>query len=325
MIALLNRVDDRIANDLATRQIGSAPFTERRLQLMLEAIRVIVKEGYTTLTANLDKELKEFAKYEFGHHTGLIQNALPMKWEFVGVSPNNLYAAVHARPFQGRLLKDTYRDLEEGAFKRVRDKIRMGWVEGRGTDQIVRDIIGTKGLRYKDGITEVSRNSLRTVVRTAVTHTSNVARGELYKQNRRLIKGVEWVSTLDGRTSAICRSRDGMVFDVDKGPRPPAHLNCRSTTIPIIKSWSALGVKGLPAGQRASMNGQVAGDLTYSSWLRKQPKDFQEDVLGVKKAQLFRRGKIDLDRFVDRNGKELTLDQLRQREPDAWEAAKLAA
>jgi hypothetical protein len=109
---------------------------------------------------------------------------------------------------------------------------------------------------------------------------------------------------------------------VDKGPRPPAHFNCRSSTTPILKSWRELGFDAdeLPPGTRASMNGQVPADQDYDTWLRKQPKDVQDDVLGKTKGDLFRAG-LKMDRFVDRKGAELTLDQLRRREKEIWEKA----
>ena len=139
----------------------------------------------------------------------------------------------------------------------------------------------------------------------------------LYARNKRLVKGVQWVSTLDGRTSAICRARDGQDYDPEKGPRPPAHPNCRSGTTPVLKSWREMGLSGLPPSTRASMNGQVAEDLTYDAWLRKQPVSFQDEVLGQRKGRLFRAG-LKMDRFVNRAGDEYTLDELRQREAEIW-------
>ncbi len=57
--------------------------------------------------------------------------------------------------------------------------------------------------------------------------------------------------------------------------------------------------------------GQVSAETKYSGWLRRQPKDFQNEVLGVERAKLFRGGKVSLDRFVDNSGGVITLDKLR--------------
>jgi|GEM_PF-3706324 len=87
------------------------------------------------------------------------------------------------------------------------------------------------------------------VVRTAVNHVSNVARDDVFAANSDIIAGVKWVSTLDGRTSAICRGRDGHVAPtpgredelpadyprlVPSNVRPPAHWGCRSTVVAVF-------------------------------------------------------------------------------------------
>src|SRR3546814_10812384 len=75
-----------------------------------------------------------------------------------------------------------------------------------------------------------------------------------------------WVSTLDGRTTSQCRSLDGKVFTIGKGPRPPIHMNCRSTTVAIIPGLENLS----DILTRASQDGQVKGSLTYYEWLKTQ-------------------------------------------------------
>jgi SPP1 gp7 family putative phage head morphogenesis protein len=67
--------------------------------------------------------------------------------------------------------------------------------------------------------------------------------------------------------------------------------------------------------------GQVPARVTYQEWLRRQPVGFQDDVLGVTKGKLFRSGGLSVDRFVDRLGGELTLEQLAKTNPEAFLAA----
>ena len=55
--------------------------------------------------------------------------------------------------------------------------------------------------------------------------------------------------------------------------------------------------------------GTVPVTITYEQWLRRQPADFQDEVLGKKKGDKFRAG-ASVDRFVDRQGNTLTLKQL---------------
>ena len=98
--------------------------------------------------------------------------------------------------------------------------------------------------------------------------------------------------------------------------------NCRTTTIPILKSWKelGLGLKELAPATRASMDGQVPGATTYAEWLARQSADRQDQALGGPgRGALYRRGAVTIDRFVDGRGRPLSLRELEQLE--AREAA----
>lgn len=327
IVGLLNRVDDDIVEQLKRYDPNavSGSWSRRRLERLLEAVRTINAEAYAVLKDELDRVLSDLAAYEAEFQSRMIQAAARIEFDIVTPSASQLFAAVRARPFQGRFLREWYSGLEAGAQRRLRDAIRISFVEGETIDQMVRRVRGTRANNYRDGVLEMSRRGAAGMVRTAVNHTATVARNETYKQNSSVIKKVKWVSTLDARTTLICASRDGNVYDVDKGPRPPAHFACRSTTAPVLKSWKEMGInlREAPEGTRASLNGQVPASTTYNEWLRKQPVSVQNEVLGETKARLFRKGELPVDRFVDRQGNEYTLDELRRRESEAFERAGL--
>lgn len=324
-IALLNRVDSRLVAEINRIDPSEGPgsWSQMRLEKLLDAVRVILKEAYNGITGTIDDDVRALGAYEAVYQGDLFKKVIPVAVDIVTPAPAQIYAAIHARPFQGMILKEWYSGLEEGTQRRLRDAIRMGYVEGRTTDQIVRDLLGTRSQNYADGVLEGSRRGVEMVARTALNHTANVARNQVYRENSSVIKGVRWVATLDSRTSAVCRGRDGTVYPVDSGPRPPGHPNCRSSTAPVLKSWKEMGIslKEAPEGTRASMDGQVPASETYDSWLRKQSKDFQEDILGVTKGKLFRDGGLTLDRFVDAKGKEYSLLDLKRRDAAAFERA----
>lgn len=331
IVRLLDRADADLVAKIAERlsQIEErgfdlGPATTARLEQLLEEIRALNAEVYRDAEGVLGGELEALAEAEATFQKDAIVKVLPFEAAPLAPSPEALQAIVYKRPFQGAVLKDWASGLESGRRRRLGEAIRIGLVEGETTDQIVRRVRGTRALNYSDGILEVSRRSAAGVVRTAVTHVTTQAREETFGQNDDLVKGVRWVSTLDGRTSAVCRARDGKVYEVGKGPRPPAHWACRSTTTPVLKSWKEMGLdlKEMPEGTRASMDGQVPASLTYDAWLRKQPAAFQDEVLGPTKAKLFREG-LAMDRFVDRSGHEYTLDELRRRDAEVFERAGL--
>ncbi|WP_321832609.1 minor capsid protein [Thalassovita sp.] len=320
ILALLKRSDAQILERLLREDLSALSRT--RQERLLTEMRRSFESAYTDATGALQLDLEALATYEGEYQLDLFRRVLPVKLETVAPSADQLLAAVNSRPFQGKRLKEVYTELSASAFRKVRDTIRAGIVEGRTTDQVVRDIRGRRSMGFRDGIMESNRRATETVVRTAINHTANTAREYTYERNGNLIKGVRWNSTLDGRTSAVCRARDGKVYEPGKGPRPPAHFNCRSSTSPVTKSWRELGfdIDELPPATRASMNGQVPADQDYDTWLRKQPKAFQEEVLGPTRAKLFRKG-LKMERFVDRKGSTLTLNELKRLERDLWEKA----
>lgn len=307
IVGLLNAADRDLVERILLRldRIGrgdrlSKAETER-LDALLAEIRNTKRELSYALYEEARAELTDFASQEADLKAGMIETAAAV--ELTRPSFSQLKAVVTARPFQGRILREWYEGLGEGQGQRISDAIRIGITEGQTTDQIIRRIRGTRALRYTDGILEIGRRETAAVVRTAIAHVSNKAAEELYFANDDVIQGVQWISTLDSRTTTICASRDGKVYKVGQGPRPPAHWNCRSVCIPYL---------GVSDGNRASQFGPVPRSDTYETWLRKQPADFQNEVLGKGKAELFRKEKLSLDSFVDRTGKEYTLQQVRQ-------------
>ncbi|WP_404415521.1 minor capsid protein [Brevundimonas vesicularis] len=300
VLAQLNRVDaDLVARILRADNEGRDP---RQLERMLEEIRALQADGWTVLRSRLNTDLDALAGAELDFAERLVRlGSTAASVDAIATAPSaaQVIAAVNSRPFQGRFLREWLSEAEEGAAKRVRETVRQGFIEGRSVTEIARLIRGTRALQYRDGILEISRRGAEAMVRTAVTHVSAVASQETYAAMGDLVVGVEWVSTLDSRTTVICAGRDGKVYPLDSGPRPPAHVNCRSTTIPRIR--------GLAPVERQ----------TYAEWLRMQPPEVQDDILGVAKAKLFRAGKLTLDRFTDRTGRVLTLDQLKKRDAEA--------
>tara|TARA_R100001443_G_scaffold115333_2_gene132853 strand:+ start:3535 stop:4581 length:1047 start_codon:yes stop_codon:yes gene_type:complete len=320
ILALLTDVEDQIVADLIKSDLDKMP--RRQLNRLLRQLQEKIKLGYKPVISLLNNQVEELAKYEKQWQMNLFDKVVPIDLDFIAPSDEQIIAGVISRPFQGRFLKDWYRGLPDGQYRRLKDAVMQGYVEGQTTQQIIQTIRGT---RSQKGIIEQSRRGAETAVRTALSHSANTARSLIYQRNGRLIKSVEWVATLDGRTTAICRARDGKVYPTDAGPRPPAHAACRSTTIPVLKSLRELQISakdGANKSTRASMNGQVSTELNYDRWLRQQPKEFQNEVLGISKAKLFRAG-LEMDRFVDRKGNELNLNQLKQRESAAWAKAGL--
>jgi len=71
------------------------------------------------------------------------------------------------------------------------------------------------------------------------------------------------------------------------------------------------------------MDGQVAGDTNYQEWFSRQSFDRQKQIVGEKRARLIRDGGMSPDEFYTDRGEWLTLDQLRERDAQAFRGAGL--
>ncbi len=332
IIALLNKTDRDLANQItaALERLPAESFTVERLDALLQSVRQTNAAAYQQVSQLIETELKDLVQYEAAYQYQLFQSTLPVQVQVAAVNVGQVYAAALARPFSiskdGAVpLNEYLKGIEANRAAKIRNAIRMGIIEGEPTDKIVRRIMGTKSLNYADGLMEESRRHVEGMVRTAVSHTADVTRQNFYAENNDLLKGWQFVATLDSRTSITCASLSGKIFPIGSGPRPPRHINCRSTSVPIVKSWKEIGID-LPeskASTRASVDGQIAEDITFTKWLRSKPVSVQDDILGATRGKLFRANKIEIDKFTDSKGRVISLDQLRKKNAEMFAKAGL--
>lgn len=337
MIARLNRVDAELFAELlgALERLPAEAFTVERLETLLFSVRALNRAAFDAVGRELTDELRDLVVYEAEFQLRSFDAAIPKEIVArVGIAPvvaEQVYAAAMARPFQGVLLRGVLSDLEATRARRIRETIANGYVSNKTTDQIVRELRGTRALKYEDGIFARSRREVEAVVRTAVSHTAAFTRDQFEQANAALIQSVRWVSTLDGRTSEQCRVRDGLEYTTAEhkpiGHKVPwlagpgrLHWSCRSASAPVAKSWRELGldVDEISPSTRASMDGQVPASMTYGEWLAKQGAARQDEILGPTRGKLLRQGGLKVEAFANDRGEWLTLEQLRERNAAAF-------
>lgn len=328
IISTLNKADADLVNQItaAIEKLPASQFNVDRLTIILRSVVDLNNATYASISTELNNELADLTGYELSYQEQLISSLLPSQMSLVIVTPNQVYAAAMARPFQSRLLKEWLIGIEESRAIKIRDAIRLGYVEGQTINDVVKRIRGTRSLNYADGLLDVSRRDAEAIVRTAISHTSSYAREALYQANSDIVKGFRYTSTIDSRTTLLCSSRDGNEYKINE-PKPaiPAHINCRSIYVAILKTWKEMGldIADTPPSTRASLDGQIPATTTYNEWLKKQSVERQDDILGITKAKLFRDGGLDLPKFISKQGHEFTIEELRIRDAEAFKKAGL--
>lgn len=329
----------RDVDRLLRERLGRGQLTANQRE-RIEARLAEIREALTTLqdrkSAEFLARMDDFTEAVADTEARAIGAALE-GFDVTAPRANVIRAAALASPLSvrgaggGMLLEAFLAKHDEATRERVEGVIRRGFFEGRTTDEITRELRGTKAANYADGIIGESRRHARMVAHTAVQHLAHVARAETFKANADIVTGYRWVATLDSSTSEVCQSLDGQVFKVGEGPMPPAHPNCRSTVVPVLKTLRELGldVDEMPAGDRPSVGAdgvdQVSANLTYFGWLKSQPASFVEEALGATRAAVFLKGGLSAEEFaklqLGRNFQPLTVEEMRRKAPKVFERA----
>jgi len=241
----------------------------------------------------------------------------------------------------GETVNKAFRGIATKSQERLALAIRSGVFSGETTQQIARRMIGklefrdfgplsVKQLAQSGGeLTKLANNQIQTIVRTSVNQVQNQASQAVYAANSKVAPKYEYVATLDSRTSPICRRLDGQEFAYNKGPTPPQHFNCRSTTVPVVdfdglqKKYPSLEkppvgkVVTRPTGEGTN---RVPQGTAYGDWLLKQDKKLQIKTLGnERKVNYFKRlakkegsGQAAIRKMIREDGSERTLEQLQK-------------
>ena len=246
---------------------------------------------------------------------------------------------------QGAMMTLPNGETVEKAFRGIARKnqallartIRAGVFSGESVNVIAKRLAGTlefdKVATTRQKIAaggqaiKLASHQIKTVVRTSVNQVQNQASQSVYAANSKVAPRYEYVATLDSKTSNICKRLDGRKFQYNKGPTPPQHFNCRSTTVPVVdyeglsKRKEFEGLTEPPVGKvvsRPSATGRVPQGTQYGDWLLQQDKKLQVKTLGTEqKVDFFKKlakkegsGHAAIRKMIRNDGTELPLERL---------------
>lgn len=180
----------------------------------------------------------------------------------------------------GVLLNPFLTSFSVSAQLSIENLIRKGYANGWNSKQLSQEL---------DLQLRKVANQADAVISTTVQHisanVSNAVQSALYGK-------YQWISVIDSGTTDICLSRNGKIYAYISGPKPPAHIRCRSTTVPYLAKYE---------------------NETFYSWIKRQPVRTQNFALGKALADMLRSGKLkakDLVRLS--NPSPMTIEQFRR-------------
>lgn len=280
---------DELRADILARLANATPGRRADLERLLDDVRAIHGEVYRKIQDSLSTRFRDRAGQAAEFHAEKFREA-GIEGSISRLTADAAFQAAMARPMDGAILSEWLQGMEPGARQRMNRALTISFTEGESLDRAVKRV---------RAVVDVNKRSAQTLVRTANTHISNAVQQASAEANSDIVREVEWRSVLDGRTTWICRSRDGQRFPINEGPRPPAHPGCRSIVTEVLKDYAP--------PQRE----------TYADWIKRQPAGVQDEILGPTRGKLLRSGKYSVGDFVDTRGQPLTLDELKSRRQKA--------
>ena len=299
---------------------GLSAYGTRRYTSQIETLQGDLRGIYDDLKGRAQLDLGEFAAYEAEFNATMLGKVVRAVVQLSVPSAEMVSAAALIDPLQLEARKGIQRISISGALDQFGTKkaaeiigeIQIGSSLGETSQQISRRLTG---------IHQLQQDQAASLVRTMTNHIASTARVEVLKANDDILKGMRRIGTLDSKTTLFCMSIDQTIIPLD-GPRPPYHWGCRTTIVPVLKDEFA---REIPGSTRPSIGPDgvalVLSKTSYQEWLARQPAAFQRDILGPNRYALFSKGELTLDKFIDDNGKTLTLQQLKGLEPLAFERA----
>ena len=320
-----------------------------RAEASLQAVKATISKYYREIENLTYLELRELGGVEWRAAQQAIRLGIQVNLSSQALPKAVLEAIGKDLLVRGRTQKSWWRRQRNTFIMRFQDALALGLIQGESNEQLVNRVLGGKTGRTKivenlfgdkervpirkGGVIQASRREALALIRTSVQTVSNYVRLEAFK-GIDIVKGMEALAVLDGRTTHICIARSRLAWDLKGRPigghkvkwpgYPPWHWQCRTTLVPITKSFEELAkpeqnkiAKLADKAQlnlrrvQASMNGPVGADLNYEQWLKTQPVQFQKDVLGIGKYKLWKQGKIkSLRQLLDQDGRPMNLTDL---------------
>lgn len=342
--------------DEANREPGKLSAMKRaRMEKLLQASSRTIDSRVGTLEIEKPETIKELLLdgNEVGVHS--MNHAIGANVLVATMTPNQAEAMAQNFIVQGEQFDKLWRkewDYLKDDYARI---IRVHNAYGEGIDQITRSLFdlpelvenlkGEVSTRWEGrALMAKVRSRATTLASTSVMTASNEGLKDLYESNSDLFVGYEHLSTLDKRTSAVCRGRDGKRWDMENKPIgghdkvfrwPPIHPRCRSILQTLLKTWEEMkgaqvlvdpetgrkrsfqrlvGEKRNAVSKqlRRSEDGLVSKNMDYEKFLRRKSDDYAREIMGPGRFKLWKEGLIRQVDLTDAYGNELNLKELRQ-------------
>jgi hypothetical protein len=206
----------------------------------------------------------------------------------------------------GAMLADWFTKANNDAKFAIAETVKRLANQNATNIEIAKGLTGSTN-NIKGG--EPLKRTLRGIdadIKTAVLGVATNVRERIMQENIGLFSLVMHNSIIDTKTTDICLSRNGKLWEYPSllpyghqvaFKTPPLHRNCRSYISYIYKG---------------NEDKYLNTERNFNKWLSQQDKSFLDKLLGKGKAELYLSGKITLNELVDNKNNPISLKVLKQ-------------
>lgn len=183
------------------------------------------------------------------------------------VSPERMFSklaekqieAILNRPWatDGKSFSKRIWENQEKLINELQLTLQQSFIRGEAPDKAINRI---------SKLFDVKKSNAVNLVTTESAYFASEGDGMAYKELG--LEKYEILATLDMKTSVICQSLDGKVFNMKEYSAgitaPPFHCRCRTTTIPVVEGFEDSEVR--VARDKKDKTYYIPGKIKYKEW-----------------------------------------------------------
>lgn len=241
-----------------------------RLQALQLQIRNQIEQLHQSQQQGIRRVLNSIYSDTYYRNIYEIQKGLGISVNFAKLDIKTIDKIVN-EPWNGDNYSSRIWNNKEKLVMELQTNLTQAFIRGDKIDRTSKIIADRMG---------VARNRATTLVNTESAYITSKATFDSYSGSG-VVKQYEVLATLDLRTSEICRSMDGRVFNVSEKQigvnAPPFHPNCRTTTVAYFEDMDTWLDERIARNPDTGKNYHVWADTTYDKWYQKYV-EFKEDI-----------------------------------------------
>lgn len=225
---------------------------------------------------------------------------------------SNILESILEYPWSGKNYSEKIWANVDNFSNKLEDVLTAGIIQGKSNQDMAAELQKATDTAYK--------NAIR-LVRTETNFIAGEATHKAYQAYG--VEKYQYLATLDLRTSDICRSLDGKVFE-ERDRKPgvnchPMHPHCRSTDIPYIPDMEGTRVARGSDGKTY----KIDRNTTYDEWYKKHVEGNAHELRAEKMIKNKSKDQKQYEKYKNMLGGQVpksfeSFQELKYNNSDSW-------